>query len=582
MSESNDCEVNNVSQDIPEVEICASFKTEPPDSVGDTEFQKNNPSDVPQFVEVNDETSDDEFENDDKNYILSMSDIERELNDYEEKERLENKLLKIEDNLSKYPCSLCDKVYDSYAEMREHKKIHFVQKRTCDICGIICRSIGKLEVHRNAHLGLKPCVCDQCGKSYSSSTQLKIHKRIHTDEKRYKCDQCDQAFRYNSTLKSHIRLTHTKIMDHTCKICTKYCSTPEELKKHISKLHSKKRQKVNCQLCGKVFKTEQLLSCHLKVHTELKFPCEFCQRIYPSLYRLKKHVGRAHIPNVCECKKVFYDRAEFTKHNKEFHKTEDSTVCKYCNKEFDKVKNLAEHVRLQHKGNGKVNKCSICEKEFINQSLLRNHIKIHEKSFKCEFCDKIFGSRYNLQIHLVVHTKERKHKCEICGNHYGTKTALKNHQYVHSEERNYTCPICSKKFKSNHRLYAHKFSHETEKKYECEICHARFTVKQYLNFHMKKHSDVKPFECQPCQRRFKHKRSYDKHCLLERHYKALKTWQSQFRCDHCDEELYSEEALIQHVADEHDILKQIKMEPDEGDNECVLVKSELENDPEKA
>ncbi|KAK9883606.1 hypothetical protein WA026_001781 [Henosepilachna vigintioctopunctata] len=520
----------------------------------------------------------------DQNYELTMSDLEREM-DAEEKS-LNNKKTKTETDFSKYPCNFCAKIYDNFPELREHKKAHFIEKRTCTICGIVCRSLGKLEQHKNSHLGLKPCVCDQCGKSYGTTTQLRIHKRIHTDEKRYKCEQCNQAFRYNGTLKSHIRLSHTNIMETTCKICSKYCTSKLELKKHTLTVHVKQPYTISCQLCKKVFKSEKRLSCHLKVHTELKFPCEFCQRIYPSLYRLKKHVGRAHIPNICECKKVFHDRSEFTKHNKEFHKTQEPTVCNYCDKEFDKPKNLTEHIRLQHKGNGKVNKCGICEKEFINASLLRNHVKTHEKNFKCEYCGKIFGSRYNLQIHTIVHTKEKNHKCEICGNMYGTKIGLKNHQYVHSEERNFTCKICGKSFKSNHRLYSHKFTHETERKFECEICQSKFTTKQYLNFHMNKHSDKKPFECKPCQKRFKHKRSFERHCLLRRHELALSKY-----CEYCDIKLDTGDSLNEHISEAHSnneavneqSPKKIIDDFDEGSTEykiCeVNIKTEIKVEP---
>lgn len=36
--------------------------------------------------------------------------------------------------------------------------------------------------------------------------------------------------------------------------------------------------------------------------------------------KLRKHVNRSHIVNECEfCKKIFYDKAEFTKHKKTEH-----------------------------------------------------------------------------------------------------------------------------------------------------------------------------------------------------------------------------------------------------------------------
>ncbi|KAJ8932196.1 hypothetical protein NQ314_014848 [Rhamnusium bicolor] len=89
---------------------------------------------------------------------------------------------------------------------------------------------------------------------------------------------------------------------------------------------------------------------------------------------------------------VFYDRALFTKHRKQ-HNEGKPVECQYCQKKFDKAKNLSEHIRLQHKQDGTMKKCHICDKEFINTALLKNHVKTHDKCFKCPHCDKVFASR---------------------------------------------------------------------------------------------------------------------------------------------------------------------------------------------
>lgn len=76
------------------------------------------------------------------------------------------------------------------------------------------------------------------------------------------------------------------------------------------------------------------------------------------------------------------------------HKEHKPAVCEYCHKMFDKAKNLAEHIRLQHREDEEKKPCPICGKEFINSSLLRNHVKTHDKHFKCPDCERVFASRY--------------------------------------------------------------------------------------------------------------------------------------------------------------------------------------------
>lgn len=324
----------------------------------------------------------------------------------------------------------------------------------------------------------------------------------------------------------------------------------EAHRKHAES-HGEKIEK-KCQLCNKTFNTDRHLQNHLNSHKELKFPCEYCCRIYQTLYRLKRHIKRAHIPNVCEdCNEVFYDRAIYTKHKKE-HNEEKPIICRYCSKAFDKPKNLSEHERLQHKVDGLVHQCHLCDKTFINASLLKNHIKTHDKCFKCEVCNKLFSSRYNLQSHMVTHTGEKNYRCDLCQKGFSTKHSMKNHRATHSDAKNFQCDMCPKLFKTNRRLYVHKFSHATDEKFQCEICSARFKVKQYLKYHMISHSKVKPYECKACQKKFKHKKSWEKHA---NHDNKRHSWAAIKKITHpcvsCGEKFESRTDVLEHVRINH-------------------------------
>lgn len=70
---------------------------------------------------------------------------------------------------------------------------------------------------------------------------------------------------------------------------------------------------ISCGVCNKIFNSDRALESHINVHKELQFPCEFCGKIYPSMYRIKRHIKRAHIPNKCdECNEVSYIKITFS------------------------------------------------------------------------------------------------------------------------------------------------------------------------------------------------------------------------------------------------------------------------------
>ncbi|CAI2387810.1 unnamed protein product [Moneuplotes crassus] len=91
-------------------------------------------------------------------------------------------------------------------------------------------------------------------------------------------------------------------------------------------------------------------------------------------------------------------------------------ICKYdnCNREFTKIWNLVDHVRM-HEGI-RPYKCSFCSKAFTQKGNLKKHSKQHQhksieerRQFQCQVCKKRYTEKYNLTAHLRTHKQDGAH-----------------------------------------------------------------------------------------------------------------------------------------------------------------------------
>lgn len=90
-------------------------------------------------------------------------------------------------------------------------------------------------------------------------------------------------------------------------------------------------------------------------------------------------------------------------------------TCPRCGAGFVNRKSFQCHMKI-NKCTEKQFICKFCEKVFINDKSLIEHIKTHAKAFKCSKCTKSFSKAEKLQAHTEkAHSGAVKNQCKFCG-----------------------------------------------------------------------------------------------------------------------------------------------------------------------
>ena len=119
-------------------------------------------------------------------------------------------------------CKLCDKVFRSHSNLKEHMWRHAnLKPYKCDQCPKSFWSKVSFGMHKNTHDETKAYTCRVCERPFHGQQALNIHEMIHTGEKPLSCEKCGATFRYNNALKNHV----VRCMDDSgegefqCKVC---------------------------------------------------------------------------------------------------------------------------------------------------------------------------------------------------------------------------------------------------------------------------------------------------------------------------------------------------------------------------
>ncbi|XP_017791924.1 PREDICTED: zinc finger protein 675-like [Habropoda laboriosa] len=419
---------------------------------------------------------------------------------------------------SKFKCKVCSKCYSTQRGLKKHSLVHG-KKHKCNVCSKMFYKLENMENHKKIHAS-KPLACQLCHACFSKPQSLVRHlkshtekvnnmiKQINTDEQKDEREPKkemkleDDTDDENSTVNEVYDFENAPEL-YKCEICSQYCSSLKNLKRHTL------------------------------VHGDKKYSCTVCKKWFFRPDTLKKHAekhGHGLLDNLVDDNKFFdsdddsfpnttQNTLQENENVKKEESDEDSSgeyKCQHCDKIMATKKGLRRHVSM-HKPKAEPVTCEICGKVCASQARLVLHQRTHKpkekipREYLCHICSKVYPSNSSLTYHMRTHTGIKPHVCKTCNSGFTTTTSLANHIRIHTGDKPFVCHVCSAAFAVSSAFRRHLTRHTGEANYLCKTCGKAFKRLSTLKEHTYTHSGEKPYVCKTCGAAYSHSGSLFAH-----------------------------------------------------------------------
>ncbi|XP_022200666.2 transcription factor IIIA [Nilaparvata lugens] len=256
----------------------------------------------------------------------------------------------------------------------------------------------KLSAHHCRHTGERPFMCSRvgCTKSYTNPTHLRRHdlkvhgaKNPESDTKRYKCTHPNcwlvdhPGFCTVPGLRKHEQ--RHEVLDKNglvCADCKKTFPRLNDLKTH--RFEHDNILPFKCDYCGKAYISNKELRKHRRTHRRYKCPVPGCESLeFDTFKELQKHkVIHNSVIRCSLCAKEFAMQCRLRVHMEEVHPTEPNAAhwpCTHqgCSRIFTRRRNMLQHMRQKHQGQGYVCPFQACHLKFVWKQSLTKHMQLH-------------------------------------------------------------------------------------------------------------------------------------------------------------------------------------------------------------
>ncbi|XP_064095194.1 gastrula zinc finger protein XlCGF26.1-like [Macrobrachium nipponense] len=233
---------------------------------------------------------------------------------------------------NQYPCTYCDAVFSERKFLIGHKKDCAKKSlvngtHECDICGRRFLVRGRVETHKRTVHGIgtadqqlcsycgrtfssrynmdyhlakehgigcakMPVTCNLCGKKFSEKSSYQSHVKTKHLDHRFECEHCGKKYATRGMRNHHINEMHNSSYCYECTLCGEQFKLIFRYRYHMRKMHSSVHHA--CKDCGKTFVMSSDLYRHIRgVHMGIRerkrYPCKVCGRMFPSIYKVKRH-----------------------------------------------------------------------------------------------------------------------------------------------------------------------------------------------------------------------------------------------------------------------------------------------------
>lgn len=92
----------------------------------------------------------------------------------------------------------------------------------------------------------------------------------------------------------------------------------------------------------------------------------------------------------------------------------------------------------------------------VKQKFMIYKLSDTSNRYICLVCDKMYTSRYNIRMHMNLHSGNNVHKCTYCGRHFAHKHVFESHVRTHTGERPFSCGKCERRFGDRSNCSSHR------------------------------------------------------------------------------------------------------------------------------